>query len=323
MRLVVMTNEGLSRSVAACRPHEHPLRCRAIVDLAESLLSDFHIKAGLTKKEVTTYLQIHRAMVEAAYFEGKHLTPGRGSGTSERLVQLYTKLTYAFLVFQQVRAWCAAQGIDTDLFTPEVSLPDLEGLLRELHQAVAECHDQYLAQDRHIQYRTDYVMPDHVIYRGLECIWREGAWHGIEDRYAANCFMDHGDKDHYFGSSATFKGLMAQRDDYYRKEPIETAVSYEDGYLYRRWIVVPAKIGPYWFAFPLDEYRRGNTRELEHVAPHTEYQDMFRAIDRRYRYPCDLCGQLGAFWPSHEKQSRRRIFVCEQCNELVGRWNDS
>ncbi len=129
-------------------------------------------------------------------------------------------------------------------------------------------------------------MPDHVIYRGLECIWREGAWHGIEDRYAANCFMDHGDKDQYFGSSATLEGLMAQRDDYYREEPIETAVSYEHGYLYRRWIVVPAKTGPYWSAFTLDEYRSGNTREQEHVTPHTEYRDMFRAIDRRYRYPC-------------------------------------
>ncbi len=153
VRMVVMADEVPARSVAACRSHEQPLRSRAVVDLAEALLRDL-VRAGqrMTLEEVTTYLQIHRTMIEAAYFEGKHLIPGRCSGTSERLIQLYTKLTHAFLVFQQVQAWSAAQGIDTGLFTPEVPLPDLEGLLRELHQAVAECHDQYLAQDRHIQY---------------------------------------------------------------------------------------------------------------------------------------------------------------------------
>ncbi|MDJ0823241.1 MAG: hypothetical protein QNJ09_15710, partial [Paracoccaceae bacterium] len=44
------------------------------VDLAEALLSDLvRAEQRMTVEEVTTYLQIHRAMIAAAYFEGKHL----------------------------------------------------------------------------------------------------------------------------------------------------------------------------------------------------------------------------------------------------------
>ena len=158
-------------------------------------------------------------------------------------------------------------------------------------------------------------------YRGLNCVTREGTWYGFADRHSMICFLDSGVVNNLFGKADTLEELMTLRDQYYRDLPQESHSQDEHGYLYRGFHVFKAKRGPYWFTHTLEEMATNQRWELEHIEAHLEYEDVFRAIDKRFNRKCDLCDNSAPFYPSHDSVTKARIFICKTCNEVVGRWN--